>query len=465
MPVEPFILAADAVVPMDPSLPRVLMNAGVVVNGDRIIAVGELSDLRQSFGKAQVQQHKGTLLPGFINAHTHLELSYQDPAGLDNSHFTRWVASLISRYPPPEQLEAVTRAAVRKGVAASLRAGVTTLGDISRHCKVTRDELGRIPPGHAARVVSYGEIVALGTMRHRVTEMLEAALPPPVPPPPDPEQAKRDNQASYILPVTLPPGLLIIGVSPHAPYTVEGPALRKVVSRALVRNVPIAMHLAELADEDAFLRDQTGPLGIEWDLMLKMDILDDKIPQFPATGHGTGGPIRWAQRWGLIIADKHAGASRTFPILLAHVNYCDNSELAQLAASSVSIAYCPRTHGYFKHPPHRYRDMLAAGINVCLGTDSLASNPDLSVLREAQLLHQRDGLDAHIALEMITRRGAIALGLGEYTGILSPDKYADMIILPTTARAPEDLLREILAAAPDPVHAWISGVSAVPAPS
>src|SRR5262249_27479805 len=135
-----------------------------------------------------------------------------------------------------------------------------------------------------------------------------------------------------------------------------------------------------------------------------------------------GGPIRWAQRWGLLVRDP-----RDFPTLLAHVNYCDDGELAQLATHACSVAYCPRTHAYFRHPPHRYRDMLEAQVNVCLATDSLASNPDLNVLREAALLHQRDGLLAHTALDMITRRGATALGASDHVGTLGPNKYADLV--------------------------------------
>ena len=81
---------------------------------------------------------------------------------------------------------------------------------------------------------------------------------------------------------------------------------------------------------------------------------DDSVPYFD------GGPIRLAKSLGLL----------DFPTLLAHVNYCDDSELALLAAGRSSIVWCPRTHDYFGHPPHRWRDMLAAGINVAIGTDS-----------------------------------------------------------------------------------------------
>jgi cytosine/adenosine deaminase-related metal-dependent hydrolase len=104
--------------------------------------------------------------------------------------------------------------------------------------------------------------------------------------------------------------------------------------------------------------------------------------------------------------------------------------------------------------------MLAAGINVTLATDSLASNPDLSVLKEAQLLHQRDQLDPLSALEMITRRPAQALGLGDQLGTLTPNKFADMIVLPISLpadRNPTTLLPSILSLAPQPSAVYIAG--------
>ena len=153
-----------------------------------------------------------------------------------------------------------------------------------------------------------------------------------------------------------------------------------------------------------------------------MDILDDNIPLY------AGGPIRWAQLHGLLV-----NTPRDFAVLLAHVNYCDNAELAQLAAGNASIAYCPRTRQYFGHDAvtgHRYRDMLAAGINVCLGTDSLASNPDINVLKEAQLLHQRDQINPITALENGHPAAALALGLSDQVGSLTPQKSADLALFP-----------------------------------
>ena len=328
-----------------------------------------------------------------------------------------------------------------KGAAESLRAGVTTIGDISRHCRITRHELARRTPIHVPRIVSFGEVLALGTMRHRLAEMLDAASVP------IPGEHPAD---AYFTP----------GISPHAPYTVEGTALRAIVRRAVLQRLPLCMHLAELPDEAAFLRDLSGPLALN----LMHEFLDHRVPLY------AGGPIRWAELHGLLICDPQNPPARDLPVLLAHVNYCDHAEMMQLAAARASVAFCPRTHAFFGHPPHAFREMLECGINVCLATDSLASNPDLSVLKEAQFVYLRQQTLRHtvpgpltdplLLFDMITRRGAIALGLDQHVGTLSPNKFADCIILPLQV-APADtataLCHRILVEAPTPTALWLAG--------
>lgn len=443
---------------MDPTLPPVMHHAGVVVANGRIVALGELSELRRDHGDLPMVRahHKGVVLPGLINAHTHLELSYQSRETLDTTHFTRWVSSLIAAYPPPGQIEEVVRSAARKGARASLAAGVTTVGDISRHVQWTRDTYARMAreaPAGVPRVVSFGEVVALGKTRDKIAERLALALGRPFAAhAADGIENLQDTggrEPARDAPPPLTPGHPVIGISPHAPYTVEGPALHAVVRAAIIHRTPICIHLAELAEETEFLRDLSGPLGHDWDLMQRLDILDDAIPLFD------GGPVRWAQRWGLLIKEP-----RDFPTLLAHVNYCDVGELAQLATHACSVVYCPRTHDYFRHPPHRYRDMLEAQVNVCLGTDSLASNPDLNVLKEAQLVHTRDDILAYLALDMITRRPALALGVSDQVGTLAPGKQADLALFPLeiAAGATADAVAQaLLREAPTPLAVYLAG--------
>jgi cytosine/adenosine deaminase-related metal-dependent hydrolase len=428
---------------MDPALPPLLHNAGLVIAGGTIRAIGELADLRREFGDLPPlrDRHRGVILPGLVNAHTHLELSYLQRDKLDPTHFTRWVSALMASYPPPETVESTIREATRRGARESLVAGVTTLGDITRQAALTRTEFALMQKQAIAvpRIVSFGEVTAIGKMRGKAQERLDVALTP---------QHAMLSDTNTPLP-QLTPGYPVVGLSPHAPYTVEGPVLHTIVRAAIIHRTPVCMHLAELAEETDFLRDLSGPLGREWDVMQKLDILDDAIPRFD------GGPIRWAQRWGLLVHEP-----RDFPTLLAHVNYCDTGELAQLATHACSVVYCPRTHEYFRHPPHRYRDMLEAQINVCLGTDSLASNPDLNILKDAALLHTRDGFLAYHALDLITRRAAAALGVIGDVGTLAPGKKADAVLfsvdIPPGATA-DEIAQQVLREIPTPAAVYLAG--------
>src|SRR3982750_4671125 len=111
---ESFILSADAVLPMDAALPPVLHQGGVVITGERITAVGSLAELRAEHGGLPTRHHAGVLLPGFVNAHTHLELSYQSARALPAGDFPQWVGALMAQYPPADQLDAVVRQAFQK---------------------------------------------------------------------------------------------------------------------------------------------------------------------------------------------------------------------------------------------------------------------------------------------------------------------------------------------------------------
>ena len=145
-----------------------------------------------------------------------------------------------------------------------------------------------------------------------------------------------------------------------------------------------------------------------------------------------GGPIRFAQSLGLLDYE---------PTLLAHVNYCDDAEMELLARGRASVVYCPRTHAYFGHPPHRWRAMLARGVNVAVGTDSTASSPDLNLVDDLRLLHRiAPEHPAEDLWRMATSRAAKALGCHD-VGSLSPGGLADVVAFHAGS---DDPLREIL---------------------
>ena len=98
-----------------------------------------------------------------------------------------------------------------------------------------------------------------------------------------------------------------------------------------------------------------------------------------------------------------------------------------LAGAGVSVAYCPRASDYFRHSNHPYRDMMARGINVCLGTDSILCHGDLSILEEMRFLRLQDGIDTPTLLKMATTCGMKALGLMPVDATFNPGAAPGLI--------------------------------------
>jgi cytosine/adenosine deaminase-related metal-dependent hydrolase len=376
-----------------------IRDGGVVFSDRKIIAVGDGGDLLKSYPDAALQDlAEAVLLPGLINAHAHLELSTHTQIGPPAS-FVDWLIKLMSQ---PVDVQK----AVEIGVAQSIRFGVTTVGDISRQCALTRPLLAEGP----LRIISYGEVQAMAQRRGLLDERFAVAV-------------DLANDSDF----------LRVGVTPHAPYSIETAGYRRCLDFAIRTGRPIATHLAETLGEAQFLADHTGPFRELWRWL---NAWDENVPRF------SGGPIRYAQSLGLI---DHS-------TLLAHVNYCDDDELDILAAGRASVVYCPRTHAFFSHPPHRWRTMLARGINVAVGTDSCGSSPDLNLLDDLRLLRQiAPEVPAIDLLAMATTRAARALGLESQVGSLTPGKSADAIAIP--ARDLDDVLNRRVF----PSAVWING--------
>jgi len=185
------------------------------------------------------------------------------------------------------------------------------------------------------------------------------------------------------------------------------------------------MHLAESREELQLLRDGDGPFRR---LLEEMD----------SWREGLFGGLR-----PLDYLRKLSAAHRS---LVIHGNYLDAEEMAYIGtnADRMSVVYCPRTHEHFAHAAYPLEQMLARGIRVCLGTDSRASTPDLSVLSEMRTVARlHPAIPGPILLELCTANPAAALGLIDSTGTLTPGKQADLTVVPlpnTSASDPHELL-------------------------
>ncbi len=362
-----------------------------VVDG-RIAAVGRWNSLSP---RNATDLGEAALLPGFVNAHTHLELTAY--AGqIPPCRLWDWLLHLIRLRKEPG-LFAREQAGVRVGAKLSLEAGVTTVGDISRlHLAwpVLKDS--------PLRKVCFAELLCFAEDPPRTLEELADAV----------RTTRTDDR-------------LFAGISPHAPYSVTGEQLRGCVEMARRNRLPLTIHVAETREERRYIESGDGFL---YDLMATAGFVAHCPP-----------PRR--------PLFDHLGSSGLFgvPALLAHVNYVSDREMDCLAGSPCSVAYCPRAHRFYGHEPHRYREMLARGINVCVGTDSLAANESLSVLDELRFLRrEHTDLDPALLLEMGTIRGARALRLDSQVGSIATGKRADLVAVALAADGSADPCANVL---------------------
>jgi len=399
-----FALRARWVFPVEsPPIP-----GGVVtIVDDRIVAVGT----RAAEGAAVEDLGEVALLPGLVNAHTHLEFSQlRQPLGQPGLSLPEWIELVIGSR---KQQSDVT-SGVLGGLRESLRGGVTTVGEIAT-ANPRLDSPGALPTW-----VAFHEVIGFSAAR---VESVFAELT---------NRLQRSETTPWL------------GISPHAPYTVHPELLTRLVALGAERQLPVAMHLAESREELQLLGENAGPFRT---LLEQRSMWDGKIF---AAGRK---PLDYLQ----VLAD----APRA---LVIHGNYLTLAEIQFLAQrrQSMSVVYCPRTHAYFEHGAYPLLAMLEQGVTVALGTDSRASNPDLSLLAEMRYVAQsHPGISPEQVLALGTTSGATALGLDQTAGSLGPGKWANLfsIAMESDSQSP---LATILASDQLPQRVWLRGQLSFP---
>jgi cytosine/adenosine deaminase-related metal-dependent hydrolase len=369
-----------------------IRDGAIVCDGGMIVDVGGEQEMRAAHADAQaVEYGDAIILPGLVNAHTHLELTEIGQLPRPRS-FVDWVIQLRSRLGKIADFDQFVRESTQAGIAQCRKFGVTTVGDITLNPAITRPLLRTA----GMSGVSFGEVLGMAGRRGQLEGRLAAAT-------------DRGEEG----------GGLEVGIEPHAPYSLDLPGYQRCAEEAAARAMPLATHVAETPDEAEFLAGATGEFARLWETIGDWSPAD--VPRFD------GGPIRAMESVGLLAR----------PSLLAHVNYASGEELGILAKGNTSVVYCPRTHAYFSHPPHRFAEMLDLGINVALGTDSAASSGDLNLLEDLRLVHRlRPEIPVETLFEMVTWRGAKALGLEGIAGRLKQGMRANYCVFRVTGKDP-----------------------------
>ena len=363
------VLSADWVVPVEGNP---IQNGAVAIDDGRIAAVAPTSELG-----SDEHFEDAVIVPGFVNAHSHLEYAVYAGFG-DGLSFAPWIVIHIERKARIglSEMEAIARL----GAAECLRSGITTVGDcsFSGAAATACADLG-------LRAIVYLEVFGTGTeqLETRYADM-RARL----------DGALRSD--------------VILGISPHAPYTCS-PELYEACTEL---GVPLATHFNESADELTWLEHGAGP----W------EALADELPA-PLGESG----IRALARRGLL--------SPRF--LAAHCVKVDAEEIALLAEHDVAVVHCPRSNALLGCGIAPVAELRAAGVRLGLGTDSPASTPSFDMFEElrtavfaARARSERpDALSTGEALQLATLGSAQALGLDHEVGSLVPGKRADLTVV------------------------------------
>jgi 5-methylthioadenosine/S-adenosylhomocysteine deaminase len=353
------------------------------------------------------------LVPGLINTHTHLELTGFD-GGPPEPEFGGWIRR-VREMKAGRPREAFL-AAARRGLADCWAAGVTTVADT----------------GDSGAVIEVlAEVGGSGIAYHEVFG-----------PHPDQRDASLQGLQEAIERLgRFAGGRVRIGVSPHAPYTVSGPLYAATAAWAREMGLPIAVHLAESPAESALLASGTGAFADAW--------RNRGIPMPAPLGRS---PVVWLDQHGVL-------SERT---LCIHVVQAGSADVQRLARANAAVAHCPRSNHAHGHGEAPLRALLAAGLRVGVGTDSIMSVGTLDLLAEARAARALAGLDAARALALCTRDAASALGLEREVGILAPGHWGDCIVIrphdaPDALRTNMSAEDRVLASGPEDVLATFVG--------
>jgi cytosine/adenosine deaminase-related metal-dependent hydrolase len=379
------LLRARAVVPVSSA---VIPDGAVLVRNGRIRAVGSWRELQGPHDPV-IDLGEVLLLPGLINAHCHLDYTSMAGQFPPPRRFTDWIKQIVTcknQWTSSDYAESW-----REGARMLLHSGVTTVADIEARPELLPEVWNATP----LRVFSFLEMIGI-TGRRTAEAILDEAIRKAL-------TLKHPRNRAH--------------VSPHAPYSTLPDLLTLTATTARELNMLVHTHVAESRVEYQMFARARGEMHL-W-LRRSGRVMKDC---------GRGSPAQHLARCGLLGGN----------LIAAHVNYLGRNDAKLLARSHTHVVHCPRSHEYFSHQRFPLRRLRQAGVNIALGTDSLASvckkrhqTVELSMFEEMRvLLRRQPGLRPSQILKMATMNGALALGMRGEIGELAPGALADVIALP-----------------------------------
>ncbi|MBX3243362.1 MAG: amidohydrolase family protein [Acidobacteria bacterium] len=367
-------------------------NGAVIIDGERIVAVGRSADLEKAYPGIETEDlGNAAILPGFVNCHSHLEITGMRGALDSVEHdFRSWLLKLstLRSEMGDEQIEAAALAGAYEGAAA----GVTCFGDIGRYGRAGFNALRTA----GLRGILFQETDFSPDNRTADDDFLKLA----------------EKFEELLADAT---DLVRVGLSPHSPYTVSSRLFELIAQFAIINRLPLTIHAAESSNEIELLEKGTGfftevyeKFDVEW--------------QSPLCS-----TVEYLDRLGVLSARP----------LLAHCVRVADDDIKRIAANGAKIAHCPRSNAKFGHGWAPFEKFLDAGITVGLGSDSVASNNVCDILAEASLAafaarnlpDSKRFITARDVLRSATLGGAESLGMEDKIGTLEAGKFADLAVI------------------------------------
>jgi len=382
-----------------------------------VVDVGKFDELKTRNAGQIVDLGEQSLLPGLINAHCHFDYTCLRGKIPPPKTFADWIRAINAekaRLSPKDYLSSIN-----EGFAEAKRFGTTTVANLTAFPNL-------IPQIHAPiRTCWFAELIDVRAPKH-ANEIVDLAI-----------ESLRQARPEPVLSAT--EGGAPWGLAPHALFTASKDLFKCCEEIARRENVLLTTHLAESREEMEMFRDASGPL---YEFMKgigrPMDDCGNKTPLerfLDLIGRG-GSPNR----------PQAIEVNRPYlPWIIAHLNELTDGdfELLENAKGQFHVVHCPRSHDYFKHSQFPFKRLDSLGFNVCLGTDSLASNENLSLFAEMRVFQRSEpGISPDEILKMVTVNPAMALHREKMIGRIRPGFCADLIAIPCGQG--DDLFGEIV---------------------
>lgn len=370
-------------------------NGAVALSGNRIVEVGQFPTIAaRNPVREIIDLGDCALLPGLINAHCHLDYTALRHKIPRQTSFTEWIRSINlekAKLSPEDYINSINQ-----GFAQAKRFGTTTIANLTAFPEL----ISRVSP--PIRTWWFPELIDI-RKPNRADEVVGLAV-----------QEARSGTGR--LPLTA------WGLAPHALFTASADLFARCEEVARDQGVLLTTHLAESDEEFSMFREASGPL---------YDFLKEIGRDMSDCGRGT--PLA------TFVAGRDDGTLQNW--IITHLNELAASDFKLLPETIATphhpspvrfaIVHCPRSHKYFGHSPFQFERLRKCGFWICLGTDSLASNDDLSVLAEMRQFQRNfPAVSPDKILAMGTINPARALGQQSFLGVIRSGAFADLVAVP-----------------------------------